>query len=580
MSTAAAQLANIQVRYHGTGRWIPRTPITADIPAGSSTVIIGPSGCGKSTLALTLNGAIPHSIPSDYSGSLTVTGSEVAETDVTQLARSVALVMQDPDAQIVTSRVWDEVCFALENLCLPTEEIDSRAAYTLKLLQIEHLADRDPWTLSGGQRQRVVLAGALAQKPDILVLDEPTANLDPVAAAGFYKAVGGLVNEGMTVVIIEHNLDDLIEFITHVIALDSEGRIITQGSPEEVFSNHALELIEAGIRLPSPTRLGILLDAIPYPITRHQAIDAIKKRNSSLHATGGTNREELNSAEPVNSQTRPSNKREIIKARGLRVARSGRNILSDINLSINAQQMVALIGANGSGKSTLLRTLAGLERPRSGTVSFSSPGQAFKARRSHLNTSCTLVTQNPEHQFVTSDVRAELSHSMRIARHPHDEINRTVERLLAEYALDNVAHHNPFTLSGGQKRRLSVAAALTIPRDLLLLDEPTFGQDANSAEILMGHMCQFCGHGGAVLFATHDLELAASYAHRIIVMNDGEIVADGPTDLILTNIQLLTSCGLLPPPLVSLAQQARDRGAKVAPWIRWEDVPLRARNRP
>lgn len=191
-----------------------------------------------------------------------------------------------------------------------------------------------------------------------------------------------------------------------------------------------------------------------------------------------------------------------------------------------------------------------------------------------MRSACTLVTQNPEHQFVTATVRDELAHSMRLARYPDAEITATVERLLVDYGLEAFADHNPFTLSGGQKRRLSVAAALTTPRDAVLLDEPTFGQDENSISALMGHMRAFADQGGAVLFATHDLDVTAAHADRVIVLDAGAVIADGPTRIVLSDDARLKQAGLAPTPLGVIAARARNAGARIPQWISWADVPV------
>ncbi|MDY5506657.1 MAG: ABC transporter ATP-binding protein, partial [Schaalia hyovaginalis] len=262
----------------------------------------------------------------------------------------------------------------------------------------------------------------------------------------------------------------------------------------------------------------------------------------------------------------------LLEARGLGFSRSRTPILKDVDLRIAKGETVALIGANGAGKTTLLRLLAGLEAPSSGTIL--RPGREGLARRRHSHSNCTLVTQNPEHQFVTSNVRDELAHGMRLAKTPRAEIDRTVEGMLSDYGLADVADRNPFTLSGGQKRRLSVAAALSSPRELLLLDEPTFGQDGRSIRALMERAREFTSRRGAVLLTTHDLEIASTYADRVIVLAGGSIGAQGPAHRILSDDGLLESLGLLATPLTRIAAQARLAGAPVPRWSSWSEVPV------
>ena len=253
-----ARLDRVSVRYAGTGTWVPQG-VTLDLPAGTTTLLLGPSGCGKSTVTLTLNGLVPHSVPSDYRGSVLVAGQEVADADIAHLAGTVAMVMQDPDSQVVTTRVLDEVCYALENLRVPADRIEPRAMGALEAVGMARFARTNPWELSGGQRQRVVLAAALAVEPALLVLDEPTANLDPAGSADFYALLPVLKERGTAVLVVEHDLDELIGAIDHVIALDADGATIAVGPPDEVFGAHGRALAAAGIRLPTAVRLHHLL---------------------------------------------------------------------------------------------------------------------------------------------------------------------------------------------------------------------------------------------------------------------------------------------------------------------------------
>ncbi|QWW19273.1 ATP-binding cassette domain-containing protein [Schaalia sp. 19OD2882] len=559
-----ARLADVQVRYHGRADWIPSAPFDLDLRAGTSTLLVGPSGCGKSTLSLTVDGLVPHSLPSDYRGSVLVGGSEVADVDIAPLATKVALVMQDPDSQIVRRSVWDEVCYALENLCLPLSQIDERAEEALRLLDIVDLAARDPWQLSGGQRQRVILAGALAQRPEILVLDEPTANLDPVAAHDFHRAIETLTDHGTTLLIVEHNLDDLAHRVDRVVALDASGSLLAEGSAREVFTGSARLLADAGIRLPTSVDLGLRLGIDP-PLGPEETTSALRRLfGSAPPATideDGDRPEEIATAPTEDS-------RVVLEAENLCVGNSRHPILTDIDLAVRSGEMTALLGTNGSGKSTLLRALVGLQRISPGTVR-----SGRERRRGRATGACTLVTQNPEHQFVTASVRDELAHSMRLAGRPAAQIDQVVADLLDEHGLTALADRNPFTLSGGQKRRLSVAAALTVQRELVLLDEPTFGQDEHHARSLMEHMRSFAGQGGAVLFATHDLSITADFAQRVIVLADGRIVADGPARRLLADRELLESAGLRPTPLALIADRARADGVAAPHWLSRLDLP-------
>lgn len=576
-SEPLARVIKAQVRYHlRPHQWVPHTPLSLDLTEGHTTLVVGPSGCGKSTLCLTLNGLVPHSIPSDYAGSILVDGMEVADTDIAPLACRVALVMQDPDCQIVRSTVWDEVCYALENMALPLDEINTRAAQALHLMGIADLAERNPWELSGGQRQRVVLAGALAQRPRVLVLDEPTANLDPASSARLHRSIADLADSGMTILVVEHELDTLAHHADHVLALDKDGAVIASGTPREVFVDAADALEKAGIGVPTSVRLGRRLHLTPVPLNREEALTCLAakvpravSRRDEDEAAGASRDADVEQSTRKDEAAHGSvaRVRPVLEVEGLGVRKGGRQILGDMSFLADAGEMTALIGANGSGKTTLLRALVGLQKPSHGRVLVGG-----KSRLKHLRSVCTLVTQNPEHQFVTGSVRNELAHAMRVARIDRHLVEETTQRLLREHGLEELADHNPFTLSGGQKRRLSVAAALTVPRDLLLLDEPTFGQDAAHATTLMEQMRSHASKGTTIIFATHDLALAADYADRCLVLTEGKLLADGPTRLILSDLPLLAEAGLDPTPLSALVSAAHEAGIHLPDWLTWKDV--------
>lgn len=608
-----ARLDRVSVRYAGTGTWVPQG-VTLDLPAGTTTLLLGPSGCGKSTVTLTLNGLVPHSVPSDYRGSVLVAGQEVADADIAHLAGTVAMVMQDPDSQVVTMRVLDEVCYALENLRVPADRIEPRAMSALEAVGMGRFARASPWELSGGQRQRVVLAAALAVEPALLVLDEPTANLDPAGSADFYALLPVLKERGTAVLVVEHDLDELIGAIDHVIALDADGATIAVGPPDEVFGAHGRALAEAGIRLPTAVRLHQrlaargLLDRAPLqgdgaprvPLTlddaaRELAASRLGERSAAPpdqgagewpdgdgSAAAGPRRDEPGAAGPRNrgpdaadspgEGARDRGAQPVLVVRGLRVPRGrGRRrheVLHDVSLTVERGRILAVVGVNGSGKSTLLRALAGLERWTAGEVSVAGrrrrPGRTGRA--------VTLVMQNPEHQFLERTVRDELAHGMRLEGDEEAAVERAVAGMLARFDLVDRAGANPFLLSGGQQRRLSVASVLGEHREAICLDEPTFGQDRRSAEALMARLHDVAADGAGLVIATHDMELAAEHADRVLVLAAGRVLAEGPAREVLADAPLLERAGLRPPALVALTRAAAALRATVPACASWKEL--------
>ena len=609
-----ARLDRVSVRYAGTGTWVPQG-VTLDLPAGTTTLLLGPSGCGKSTVTLTLNGLVPHSVPSDYRGSVLVGGQEVADADIAHLARTVAMVMQDPDSQVVTTRVLDEVCYALENLRVPADRIEPRAMSALEAVGMARFARTNPWELSGGQRQRVVLAAALAVEPALLVLDEPTANLDPAGSADFYALLPVLKERGTAVLVVEHDLDELIGAIDHVIALDADGATIAVGPPDEVFGAHGRALAEAGIRLPTAVRLHQrlaargLLGGAPgeedggaprVPLTLDDAARELaasrlgqgsaappdrgagKGPDEDGSAAAGPRRDEPgaagarscgpDAADSPGEGARDRGAEPVLVVRGLRVPRGrGRRrheVLHDVSLTVERGRILAVVGVNGSGKSTLLRALAGLERWTAGEVSVAGrrrrPGRTGRA--------VTLVMQNPEHQFLERTVRDELAHGMRLEGDEEAAVERAVAGMLTRFDLVDRAGANPFLLSGGQQRRLSVASVLGEHREAICLDEPTFGQDRRSAEALMARLHDVAADGAGLVIATHDMELAAEHADRVLVLAAGRVLAEGPAREVLADAPLLERAGLRPPALVALTRAAAALRATVPACASWREI--------
>ncbi|WP_194948269.1 ABC transporter ATP-binding protein [Actinomyces trachealis] len=609
---AIARLDRLGVRYAGTSTWMP-AGVSLELPAGCATLLLGPSGCGKSTLTLTLGGLVPHSVPADYRGSVLVAGQEVADADVSHLARHVAMVMQDPDSQMVTTQVLDEVCYALENLRVPAAQVEPRAQATLQSVGMESFAGLSPWELSGGQRQRVALAAALAVEPALLVLDEPTANLDPAASASFYAILPELKEKGTTVLVVEHNLDDLIPHIDQVVALDSSGRSIAVGTPRAVFSQHSQALEAAGIRLPSAVSLhqhllcrGLLSPAQPtapahrprsapqpgpstaappptpsavgpasVPLTLVEAAQLLSDLEGPLvkaaaHPPATTVPAPGSGHDKTASSTTAPTPLLVVKDlvvwRGRR--RRRHEVLHGVSLEAHRGEIVAVLGVNGSGKTTLLRALTGLDPWSGGEVLVAGR----RRRPGKPGREVTLVTQNPEHQLLERTVRDELAHGMRMDGASGAQVDAKVSELLDRFNLAAHADLSPFLLSGGQQRRLTVASVLSEQRKLICLDEPTFGQDQRSQQELMGQLHDVAAQGTTVLLTTHDMELAAAHADRVLVLSEGTVLTLRAPAEALTDVELLERAGLRPPPLAQVADHARALGAEPGPLLSWKDL--------
>jgi len=591
------------VRVDGVG--IRHEGADADAPASASfqvsrgevVLLLGPSGAGKSTLALALNGLIPHAVPATVTGTVLVDGLDAATTAVSELSTHVGMVFQDPDAQLVTGTLLDEVAFGPENLRLPVDEVLTRTEDALRRVGLWERRHENPDRLSGGGKQRLAIACALAMGSPLLVLDEPTANLDPQGIEEVYAALGELVAAGdRAIVLVEHNLDAVVGITDRVVVLDHDGRTHADGTVDEVLRARAEELHAMGVWLPVSTiaalRLraaGWELDPLPLePAELHAALEAATGPAGESHpaaagsavvasdsphpaaagapaaasATAPAAAGAPASADPVpkageTATSAPHPGRDarssllsepIIRVTGLRTRRGRAEILHGIDLDVPAGQFVAIVGANGAGKTTLLQSIAGVVRVPRGQVTVDGVDVARTDLRA-LSRRIGFVFQNPEHQFIAHTVFDELAHGLRLQKLPEAEVRDRAFDVLRRFGLEAKADVHPFLLSGGQKRRLSVGTALVAGAPVLALDEPTFGQDRARADELMHLLRGLSEAGTTILVVTHDMQLVTEYAHRTIVVGDGRIVADAETSAVFADDALLRAAGLRQPPL-------------------------------
>jgi energy-coupling factor transport system ATP-binding protein len=447
------------------------------IAPGERVLLLGHSGAGKSTLLHALAGVLGGAQEGEQRGALLVDGREPQQ----QRGR-IGLLQQDPDAQVVLSRVGDDVAFGLENLGVPREEIWPRVAEALRSVGLDLPLDHPTSALSGGQKQRLALACILAMRPGLLLLDEPTANLDPEGILEVRETVGRVLDAtGATLVVIEHRVEIWQDLVDRVIVLDPASGLIADGRPHEVLNAEGARLAAAGVWVPG-----------------HHPVHA-----RSAHSLG-----EL-----------------VLRTRDLATARvPGHLVGESIDVSIRAGEAVVLTGENGAGKTTLALTLAGLLAPLRGEV-IAEPslergvGRSPIAWRSrHLLTRIGTVFQEPEHQFLANTVRDELAVGPLALKLPADEVAARVDELLERLRLTRLARANPFTLSGGEKRRLSVATVLATRPDVLILDEPTFGQDARTWAELVTLLDELLREGRSVVAVTHDRAFVEALADTEVVL--------------------------------------------------------------
>ncbi|QBD77885.1 ABC transporter ATP-binding protein [Ktedonosporobacter rubrisoli] len=526
---------------------------------GETVLLLGASGSGKSTLALCLNGLIPHADLGRFAGMATVAGYETTSMPIARLSQQIGMVFQDPEAQLVMATVEEEVAFGLENLCVPAEEIKTRIDIALSQVGLLKLREAPVESLSGGYKQRLSLACALAMRPRILVFDEPTANLDPLGTRDVFAAIRDLKQTGLyTIILIEHKLDDVLDFIDRVVVLAAGGKILVEGDPRTVFTEHAELLTKEGIWMPQVALLAHRLHASgwtlePFPLTHEEALAAWK------HAPARTNSLSEVACSPVLPRTLlpiSSVKQSVpaVEVRHLSFHVGEQRILEDISLRVPPGDFLALVGANGAGKTTLAYHLADIVHPARGSV-FHYGADITTLSPRELLKRVGYVFQNPEHQFVAGSVEEELRFGLQQLHLPAWEIEQRVRRVLEQFALSRYAKANPFTLSHGEKRRLSVATMLLSDQQILILDEPTFGQDQRNARALLDLLQTLNRAGQTIVIITHDMALVAEYARHVAVLVQGQLRYHGQVAQLFAQANLLQEAHLGLPPIAKLAQQ-------------------------
>ncbi len=465
-------------RHAGRPDWAIHD-LEVTITPGERVLLLGPSGAGKSTLLHGLAGLLGGSEDGVEAGRLLVDGAHPS-----QRRSRIGMVLQDPDSQVILSRVGDDVAFGMENFNVPREEIWPRVSQALRAVGLQVPLGHNTSTLSGGQKQRLALAGVIAMDPGLILLDEPTANLDPAGVIEVRDAIAATADQtGATVVVIEHRTEVWLPVVDRVIVLGSDGEIVADGTPEHVIQHEHDYLLQSGVWVPGA----------PLP---------------AISRTGST---------PAGT---------LLTATDLALGYgSGPALHTGLNFEIARGRTTVVTGPNGAGKSTLALTLGGLLPPAAGhlvaDVDFSPASkrrEPIRWRAKELLNRIGSVFQDPEHQFLTGTVRDELELGPRALKHSRDATATLGDQLLERLRLTHLAEANPYTLSGGEKRRLSVATVLATTPDVIVLDEPTFGQDRRTWEELIRLLAEIVDAGTAVVAITHDLDFAVTLADHTITL--------------------------------------------------------------
>ncbi len=529
--------------------------VTFTVEPGERVAVMGATGAGKTTLMLALNGLVPHHHEGKWEGALIVSGLEVSTTAVTDLVRHVGLVMQDPEAQITGRTVIDDVAVGPANLGLPRHEVMSRAAEALAQVGIAHLLHQPTNQLSGGELQRLAVAGILAMHPEIVVLDEPTSELDPAGAEQLFDVVSALARDsGRTVLLVAHEPELVAAWADRLLVL-RRGRIIFDGDPRSFFAD-AEAVAHAGLRAPGVTKAVQALAATGHieapasvPITLAEGLATLA---GAVPAPSGIPSQ--SEAPLPRAEVRPLGE-VVIDARELTYRYpSGVLALDGVSVQVCEGEFVALLGSNGAGKSTFARHLNGLLRPTSGELIVN--GRRTAGRQvSELAREVGFVFQNPDHQIFATSVADEIAFGMRNLGIPEETIAERITNVLGLVGLPGVAHLHPYRLGKGQRQRLAVAAVLALEPRILVIDEPTTGQDWTGAVAVMELVAELNRAGHTIVLITHDPMLAARYARRAIVLDHGRVRADRPILDVYADRALLTETQLRPPQVCELAME-------------------------
>jgi energy-coupling factor transport system ATP-binding protein len=533
--------------------------IDLTIHKGEFILLTGPSGCGKTTFCRCLNGLIPHFYSGELEGEVTVAGLSTTENSTSKLAQNVGLIFQNPDNQIFALTVEKDVAFGLENLGVEKEQMLEDIDWALEVTGISHLRERGTHELSGGQKQRLSIASILTMRPKILVLDEPTSFLDPLGAIRIFNVLKTLNREhGITVILIEHRVDLAAQYVDRVI-LFTEGDILRTGTPVEVFELEETRLTGVGIPkiLELSKRLnqrGLVFDPLPLsPGSFIEQLEGNIPRLGIRPAKGLTIRDLEGFAEEFNMSP-------IIQAEDVVYTYpSGVQALRGVSLTIHKGEFVAIMGENGAGKTTLVKHFNGLLRPQEGSIKvdgddISRESVATLARK------VGLVFQNPDDQLFSENVESEISFALNNFGFDGDVVEKRVDWALNLLDIEQYRKSSPFILSGGERKRVALASVLAWDPEVVVLDEPTIGQDYAQKERLRHFLMQLRIQGKTTIIVTHDVEFVAECSPRIVLMADGGIIADGTAKEIMTDAEAMERASVSPPEITKIFSRLSRHG--------------------
>ncbi len=516
-----------------------------DVAPGERAAVLGPSEAGKSTLALCLHGLIPRMIKGEFRGRVAVAGQDTRQARPRQLAGRVATLFQDFEAQIFCTRVDQEVAFGPENLGLNREELRPRVGRALSLVGLTGLEARDPFTLSGGQKQLLALASVLALEPRLLVLDEPTTDLDPWRVQGLLATLDRLgQGQGLTLMLLGE--DPRLAAPASRLVLLHQGQVAADGPPARVLRDVAT-FRHLGLSPPELPTLFHDLGQTVLPLTLEEALDQARGLGWGEKLGEGGQESPPPAPSPEPPPPTPYQGQDLLALEGVTFSYpGGPPVFQDFSLSLRQGELTAILGPNGSGKTTLLKLFRGSLKPQQGELWVAPGAQPLRIG---------FVFQNPDYQLFAEQVWEEVAFGPRQLGLDHREVQERVTTALAKVNLLNRAQEDPFSLTKGRRQQLAVASVLALAPQVIILDEPTTGLDHQEQRDLLDLIRSLHRQGHTIVMVTHSMWAAATYAQRLVVLKEGEVVLDGPTREVLAQEEALAACHLKPPAVVQLSRR-------------------------
>ena len=548
-TSPAVRIENLTWTYEGAEKPALKG-INLTIQPGEVVLIAGPNGSGRTTLCRLLNGLIPHFFDGKMTGDVFINGINTREATIGHLSQISGLVFDDPLSQLVSPTVFDEIAFGPENLGVPPDEIRKRITESLEFVRLVGYEERAPYTLSGGEQQSLCIASIIAMRPQIYVLDEPTSNLDPIGTEQVFRVIARLAQEEKkTLIIVSHNTEELVTLVSRIIVIN-DGQVALDGDPRSVFAK-AEYLLKTRIAIPQVTELFEKLKHLPkfrvstLPITLDEAYAKLRELGFENSAETTPRAEDYEDAKSDELLVEADHV-------GFSYAESQAKALDDVNLKVRKGDFLAVIGQNGSGKTTLVKNIVALLKPTEGVLRVGGL-DVRKVKTWQLADKVGIVFQNPDIQLFSESVVKELAFGPKAMGFTPERANERMSYVAERFGLKDLMNESPGEVDKGTRQKIAIAAVVVLDPQTLIIDEPTTGQDPDSARQIMDIASQMNKEGKTIIMITHSMPLVAEYAKKVMVLSDGHVLFQGLVKNVYRETELLKKASLKPPQIIQLA---------------------------